>query len=263
LYNGVLILQRGDGYWNATAMCKASGKEWSNYRQDKGTDEFLASLSSSLGIPRDVLVQTVGSGPNELRGTWIHRRVAIHLALWSNADFAVQVSGWVEELLTHGRVQLAPEGQTLQPYSSRVMLMPGIRRQVPHGHWCVFVEAADLLIWAELIFLPAGLERQAYDLLDGNVGIRWVQYREGKPWAGTRVSYTHCFPPGDPRGAKEAWAYPMAELPFFREWLHSEYVPKWFPDYLQRTYGAPRLLQAAPALRRLGLTLPNVRLGHN
>ena len=135
------------------------------------------------------------------------------------------------------------------------MLMPSIRSQVPRGHWCVFTEAADLLIWAECIFAPAGLEMQAYDLLDGSVGKRYVAFREGKPWKGTRLTYTHCFPSGDPRGAREAAAYPMAELPFFREWLHAEYVPQWFPDYLQRKYGATRLIQSAPALRRLGLNL--------
>jgi hypothetical protein len=136
------------------------------------------------------------------------------------------------------------------------MLLPSVRGQVPRGHWCVFVEAADLLIWAELIFVPAGLEMQQYDLLDGSVGKRYSQHREGKPWAGRRITYTHTFPPGDPRGEREAAAYPMAELPYFREWLHAEYVPCWFPDYLQRKYGPARLIQAAPALQRLGLTLP-------
>src|SRR5262249_26821560 len=138
-----------------------------------------------------------------------------------------------------------------------------VRRHVPHGHWCVFVEAADLLIWAELIFLPAGLETQAYDLLDGSVGARWKRHREGKPWAGARVPYAHHFPHGDRRRARKAWAYPMAELAYFREWLHAEYVTRWFPDYLRRKYGAARLLQAEPALRRLGLVLPGVRLSHN
>jgi hypothetical protein len=124
----------------------------------------------------------------------------------------------------------------------------------------VFVEAADLLIWAELVFVPAGLEMQQYDLLDGSVGKRWKQFREGKSWAGDLITYSHAFPPGDPRGVREAAAYLMSELPYFREWLHTEYVPVWFPDYLQRKYGAPRFLQAAPALERLGLQLPARRL---
>ena len=263
IYNNVLILQRGDGYWNATAMCRANGKQWSHYWENDSSQEYADELAGSLGIPRDRLVRTIMTGPNELRGTWVHQRIALHLAQWCNPRFAVRVTGWVEELLTQGCVELAPRRQTLRPYSDRVMLMPSVRRQVPEGHWCVFIEAADLLIWAELIFVPAQLEMQACDLLDGSVGTRWKQFREGKQWAGERVQYTHCFPPDDIRGEQLAWAYPMAELPHFREWLHREYVPVWFPDYLQRKYGPPRLLAAAPELRRLGLNLPANVLGHN
>jgi hypothetical protein len=259
VYNNVVILQCGDGYWNATAMCKANRKLWADYWRNSSTQEFLGELSSVMGIPITELVQVRHGGPPSLQGTWVHRRVAIDLARWLSPPFAVWVNGWVEESLTRRRVEPAPERPTLKPYTDRVMLLPSIRGQVPPGHSCVFVEAADLLNWAELIILPAGLEMQDYDLLDGSVGKRWVQFREGKEWAGCRVHYVHQFPPGDPRGAREAWAYPMSELAHFREWLQREYIQLWFPDYLQRRYGAARLLQAAPALRRLGLNLPNVR----
>jgi prophage antirepressor-like protein len=150
---------------------------------------------------------------------------------------------------------------TLQPYTLRVMLLPGIRRHLPRGHWCVFSEAADLLIWAEQVFIPAGLEMQAYDLLDGSVGTHWARFREGKNWTGRRVAYIHQFP--DRRGAREAWAYPMQELSHFREWLHQTYVPGQFPNYLQRKCGMARLLRAAPTLRRLGLHVPAAILGDN
>jgi hypothetical protein len=102
---------------------------------------------------------------------------------------------------------------------------------------------------------------QQYDLLDGSVGKRWVAYREGQEWAGTRVTDPHPFP--DVRGTREAWAYPMQELAYFRQWLHDEYIPIYLPDYLQRKYGETRLLQAAPVLRRLGLHLPIGRIGRN
>lgn len=262
-YNGVTILHRGDGYWNATAMCQANRKLWADYWRLGSTKEFLGELSSVMGIPITELVQVRQAGVANLQGTWVHRRVAVHLAQWCNARFAVIVSGWVEELLTTGRVELAPQQPTLRPYSDRVMLMPSIRCHVPRGHWCVFVEAAELLIWAELVFVPAGLEMQQYDLLDGSVGKRYSQFREGKPWAGRRITYAHHFPPGDSRGQQEAAAYPMSELSYFKEWLQAEYIPLWFPDYLQRKYGAPRLIAAAPALRELGLVLPVPQISRN
>ena len=95
-HNGEVINQRAtDGYINATAMCKAAAKEWSNYRQNDTTDAFLGALEGSLGIPRNQLVQPILTGPNEQRGTWVHPQIAINLATWLSPDFAVQVSEWV------------------------------------------------------------------------------------------------------------------------------------------------------------------------
>jgi len=58
--------------------------------------ELGAELSRSAGIPADLLIQTVMYWPNERRGTWVHRRVAVHLATWCNPELAVRVSGWHE-----------------------------------------------------------------------------------------------------------------------------------------------------------------------
>lgn len=62
-YQGALIQQRAvDGYINATAMCKASGKEWSGYRRLDSTDEFLDALGRSLQIHRDLIIQSIAVG---------------------------------------------------------------------------------------------------------------------------------------------------------------------------------------------------------
>jgi hypothetical protein len=107
-YAGTTIHQRSDGYWNATAMCRATGKLWADYWRNQSTQEFTAELSGSMGIPIDQLIQSIVTGPNEQRGTWVHRRVAIDLARWCSPQFAVLVNGWIEELLTTGRVELTP-----------------------------------------------------------------------------------------------------------------------------------------------------------
>lgn len=101
-YNHTTIGQRQDGYLNATAMCKANGKEWSNYRQTQMADEFIEALERSLGIPRDVLVVVVSSGHNAGRGTWVHPQIGYHLAMWCNPDFAVKVTDWISDIRTHG-----------------------------------------------------------------------------------------------------------------------------------------------------------------
>ena len=95
-HKGELIHQRSiDGFINATAMCKAYNKSWSNYFQNDSSQEFFDALERSLGIPRDLLIRIIKKGPNDQRGTWIHPQIAINLATWLNPDFAVQVSEWV------------------------------------------------------------------------------------------------------------------------------------------------------------------------
>src|SRR5579871_4190742 len=105
-YNGVVILQREDGYWNATAMCQAHEKLWADYARKQSTQEFMAELSVDMGILIAELVQSRKGGNRLLQGTWIHRRVAVHLAQWCSPRFTVLVAGWVEELLTQGHVDL-------------------------------------------------------------------------------------------------------------------------------------------------------------
>lgn len=96
-----LIHQRAiDGYVNATAMCKAVGKNYADYSRLKITQEFLAELSGSMGIPIDQLVFTTTSGTNEGRGTWVHPDIAINLGQWCSPKFAVAVSQWVREWMT-------------------------------------------------------------------------------------------------------------------------------------------------------------------
>ena len=94
--DGAVICQRAtDGYLNATAMCQAAGKLFGHYRENKQTRAFLEELKGSIGIPIDQLVVSVTTGENDVRGTWVHPYVAIHLAQWLSPRFAVQVSHWV------------------------------------------------------------------------------------------------------------------------------------------------------------------------
>lgn len=97
-FNDVTIEQRiGDGYMNATAMCKACGKRWPDYARLDATKAFVQALSRSVQIPTDLLVQVISTGQNDRRGTWVHPQIAAHLAQWLSAEFAVRVSGWIVE----------------------------------------------------------------------------------------------------------------------------------------------------------------------
>lgn len=107
MLGGIEIISReGDGYINATQLCKAGGKEYSNWFKNSKTNEFLDELEGSLLIRRDLLIHINIEGNNENRCTWVHPRVAIHIAQWVSPKFAVIVTGWVQTLLSTGNVSI-------------------------------------------------------------------------------------------------------------------------------------------------------------
>ncbi len=117
-FDGKPVRQRtADGYFDATAMCKAVGKKWSHYTANAGTREFIQRLAESTGIPADRLVEQVSGRSG---GTWIHPRVSMHFSQWASSAFAVAVSGWVLELLTTGRVELPNQPTAIGPTSDDI-----------------------------------------------------------------------------------------------------------------------------------------------
>jgi hypothetical protein len=110
IWNDAGISRRdSDGFVNATQMAKANGKHLPHYMANDRTREYLEALSGSVGIPTDRLVATTMTGPNALRGTWIHPRLAVDLARWISPAFAVWMDGWFLESVT------APQQALQQP----------------------------------------------------------------------------------------------------------------------------------------------------
>lgn len=96
-WNGTPISRRTtDGYVNATAMCRANEKRWSKYRESERAAEYLEALSTEVRIPVYGLIQaqTGGASGGE---TWVHPQVAVDLARWISAPFAVWMDGWFIE----------------------------------------------------------------------------------------------------------------------------------------------------------------------
>ena len=58
-----LIAQRPkNGYINVTALCKAEKKLFADYSRLTTTKDFLMELSTDMGIPISVLIQTLKEG---------------------------------------------------------------------------------------------------------------------------------------------------------------------------------------------------------
>lgn len=87
------IAQRSDGYIDANALCKASGKELKHYLKEPATIAFLDQLSQKTATPLDSLIQNIDQG--ELQGTWANAYTANHLAQWCDPLLAVEITGWM------------------------------------------------------------------------------------------------------------------------------------------------------------------------
>ena len=101
-WNGTPITRRTtDGFVNATAMAKASGKQWSSYRETDRASTYIEALSRNTEIR---VTSLYIAKPGE--GTWIHPRLAVDFARWISADFAVWMDTWfIEEISGISRVQ--------------------------------------------------------------------------------------------------------------------------------------------------------------
>ena len=99
----MIIPMREDGYINATLLCEAGNKLFGHYKENKQTQDYLQALESIIGIPIIKLIETKAG---KYGGTYVHRKVGIHLAQWIDPYFAVQVSSCFEELLLFGQVTL-------------------------------------------------------------------------------------------------------------------------------------------------------------
>jgi hypothetical protein len=100
-WNGTPISRRTtDGYVNATAMCRANGKQWSKYRESDRCQTYLDALAETSEIRMfDLIESRQGQGG----GTWVHPQVAVDLARWISAPFAVWMDGWFLESVQQGQ----------------------------------------------------------------------------------------------------------------------------------------------------------------
>lgn len=130
--NGIAVEQRvTDGFINATAMCVAHEKDVNDWFRLKGTFELFSVLAKDVGInlntadSRDSVTAKLSAtkygeiypglvflkrgSPDKGGGAWLHPDLAIQLAQWCSAAFAIQVSRWIREWMTTGQNPIASQ----------------------------------------------------------------------------------------------------------------------------------------------------------
>ncbi|MER9623295.1 KilA-N domain-containing protein [Mesorhizobium sp. M0222] len=230
---GTIVYQRPkDGYINATAMCQAAGKEWSGYKRLATTADFLVALESVLQINRTDLVQSISGGDPRLQGTWVHPQVAINLAQWCSAEFAVKVSQWVYDWMSGNGKPVQPA----MPYHLRRYVAN--QQNVPVGHFSILTELTQALI-APLELMGYRLpEHMVPDISHGLMFCKWLRSKGID--TDSLPKYWHLYEDGRRIQAK---AYPESLLADWRRHFREEWMPNKAVDYFRgRDSGALQFL---------------------
>lgn len=99
--NNIVILSRPiDHYINATRLCQAGDKLFRDWMELDTTKEVVNDLSSDIGIPVSLLVES------QYLDIWIHPDLSIHLSNWNSPKFTIQVSKWIRSLFNQESISI-------------------------------------------------------------------------------------------------------------------------------------------------------------
>lgn len=110
-WHGTPIQRRPtDGYVNATAMCKANGKRWHDFRSTAQCEAYTQALAAETGISGFALVDSQRGGDGAGGSTWIHPDLGTELARWISPAFSVFVNRWFRSELEAQARPTQPQG---------------------------------------------------------------------------------------------------------------------------------------------------------
>jgi len=225
--DGKLIHQRAsDGYINATAMCNAARRQIGHYLEIKNTQLFLSELQSDIGIPISVLVQVTKGGHSSFQGTWVHPQVAINLAQWLSAKFAVQVSSWVYDWLSKKNA-----GTQQTKFTHHLDRYLANEARVPPGYFSIQQKTA-LGLFGPLhnlgFDIPSGW---VPDISVGKCFCKWLRTERGIDTDKLKV-YSHDYLDG--RIVHDVKLYPEDFLVEYRKWFRNYWLPDHGMKYFQK-----------------------------
>ncbi|MCP9913197.1 KilA-N domain-containing protein [Cyanobium sp. BA20m-14] len=140
-----ISLRTSDGYVNDTAMCKANNKQWSKYRESDRCQTYLDALAETSVIRMfDLIESRQGQGG----GTWVHPQVAVDLARWISAPFAVWMDGWFLESVQ--QAQRAP-AETSPPRLREVDVIALVERSIGLFERLGGLDQRDQLLFKDIV----------------------------------------------------------------------------------------------------------------
>lgn len=242
--NGSVIHQRSsDGYVNATQLCQVAKRRWHNYASSEATGNFLRALAARTGIRRYELIEEVPDR-NGAKSIWVHPKVALHLAQWLSADFAVQVTEWVYSWLDGANV--GQHRQAELPYHIRRHV--DNQHKIPPTHFSILQELSLTLLGPLECHGYSLPEKLVPDISQGRMFCEFLRKQKlADPDA--LPTYRHSFPDGREVDAK---LYPVEVLGAFRKFVAEVWMPLRAEAYFRQRDPA-----AIPFLKKvLGLEAP-------
>lgn len=202
-----------DGYVNATDLCVAAKKKWHNYLREETAGHFLRALSAKIGVSVPDLTQTTTEAGRP-DSVWVHPKVAVHLAQWLSADFAVRVSEWVYDWLSGAKKAVGPMPYHLQ----RHMTNAG---KIPPTHFSILQEMTTYLIAPMEVNGYTLPERMVPDISQGKMFCKWAREQLDLDTDALNT-YEHEYPDGRRYPAK---LYPVEHLGSFRKFINEVWMP--------------------------------------
>lgn len=230
----LIYMRSTDGYVNATAMCKSFGKDFKTYNRSNTTKRFVTALSSRCKICTTDIIITQQGGEPHLQGTWIHPKLAIHLAQYLSPEFAVTVSIWIDDWISGKNL---PTEKFIPHYLKRYYLN---ENRIPKGYFSVLQEMTIMVFGKFEILgylIPSNI---VPDISEGRLFAKWM--REQGVDTDNVPTYNHRYEDGRVFPAK---LYPNEYLVAFKSHVENVWLPQKSHKYFKE-----RDIEALPFLEK-------------
>lgn len=169
--DGFVIHQRAkDGYVNAIAMCKAAGRLIGNWRENIATKKVLTALESRIGIPiRELVIVNMG-GTADVKGTWVHPTVALHLANWCSEHFYAEVLTWTINERASGNTPTAPAVDFSDPLTTAKLYI-----EAEEGKRLALAQLADTRLTLETTSHELVVTKANLDVKEEELGVAVIE----------------------------------------------------------------------------------------
>uniref|UniRef100_A0A6C0CRI7 KilA-N domain-containing protein n=1 Tax=viral metagenome TaxID=1070528 RepID=A0A6C0CRI7_9ZZZZ len=112
-----VIEDKRNGFINVSKICKQFGKMLKNYNSLESSKKYMLYKSAVAGKTATALSYELCGGLTEfrqqLKGTYVHKDIAVHVAMWCDPVFGDKVSKIINEYIQNENKQLKIENKKL------------------------------------------------------------------------------------------------------------------------------------------------------